>query len=624
MLPTNRSRALLAVAAVLSLSRCSFAARPSESPPAAIRGITRDPGGLLPQAATEVIVHNVTQGTDRHEFSGPDGLFLIANLPPGRYSLQAQKIGFAKSALTALELSGGEVCSTVLVLGAATAANSAEQDAKPATPPAAQPQAPGSFFHRFFKAYHDDWLGGPSDDPPAARRAGTWPAPVSGPPFPFADWPIGGTVEIAARWTQSGPLMQAIWSGPHGDFWKRRGIQIYGWLNAGGNWSTSHDTNYPTYPNGKYNNYPASYDEVGNAIEPNQMVLYIEREPNTVQTDHFDWGFRASGLWGLDYRFTTAKGWLSQQLLGSQPNGQQPIGCAKPTGLCKEYGFDPVMLYVDLYFPQIAQGMDVRIGRYISLPDIEAQLAPNNYTYSHSLLYTFDCYTQTGINTTTRLNNRWTVQVGVSPGCDVAPWQESDRKLTLNACLQYNWNHNEDDFYFCANSINDGKYAYNNLQAYYFTWYHKFGESTWHSSTETWYQYERDTPNACYNSTYPNCSTDGDPYQPEVNANGAFCKDKTELTCYAPEFAIVNYLEKQFGPHNYLSIRNEFFNDIVGQRTGTKTKYTEHLLGWGHWVGTSILFRPELRFEHSYDRPAYDNYLKYSQLTLAGDIIFFF
>src|SRR5208282_3347319 len=75
-------------------------------------------GGLLPQAATEVIVHNVTQGTDRHEFSGPDGLFLIANLPPGRYSLQAQKIGFAKSALTALELSGGEVCSTVLVLGA--------------------------------------------------------------------------------------------------------------------------------------------------------------------------------------------------------------------------------------------------------------------------------------------------------------------------------------------------------------------------------------------------------------------------------------------------------------------------------------------------------------------------
>ncbi len=620
----NCFRTLVLVATFVSLQGGSAAAGPSESRPATIRGITRDPGGLLPVAATEVIVRNITQGTERTVFSGPDGSFVVAGVPPGPYSLQAHKIGFDNSVLTAVELVAGEVHSTELVLGMANAGSSMQQDAKPATSPGPESQAAGSFFHRFFKAYHDDWFPAPSTDPPVPRRDGAWPAPVSGPPFPFEDWPIGGTVEIATPWTQSGPLMQAIWNGPHGNFWKRTGIQIYGWLNAGGNWSTSHDTSYPKYPNGKYNNYPTSYDEVGNAIEPDQEVLYIERQPNTVQTDHFDWGFRASGLWGLDYRFTTAKGWLSQQLLGSQPNGQQPIGCAKATGLCKEYGFDPVMLYVDFYFPHIGEGMDLRIGRYISLPDIEAQLAPNNYTYSHSLLYTFDCYTQTGINATTRLSNEWTVQVGVSPGCDVAPWEQSDRKLTLNACLQYNWKHNSDDLYFCANSINDGKYAYNNLQAYYLTWYHKFGESTWHSSTESWYQYERDTPNVCYNSTFPNCSTAGDPFQPEVNANGAFCKDKTEMTCYAPEFAIVNYLEKQFGPHDYLSIRNEFFNDIVGQRTGTKTKYTEHLLGWGHWVGTTILFRPEVRFEHSYDRSAYDNYLKHSQLTLAGDVIVFF
>lgn len=38
--------------------------------------------------------------------------------------------------------------------------------------------------------------------------------------------------------------------------------------------------------------------------------------------------------------------------------------------------------------PKLGQGADLRIGRYISLPDIEAQLAPNNSTYSHSrLLY---------------------------------------------------------------------------------------------------------------------------------------------------------------------------------------------------------------------------------------------
>ena len=78
-----------------------------------------------------------------------------------------------------------------------------------------------------------------------------------------------------------------------------------------------------------------------------------------------------SALYGLDYRFTTAKGILSQQLLSRN----------------QENGFDVPMAYFDLYVPQVAKGMDIRVGRYISLPDIEAQLAPNNYTYSHSLLY---------------------------------------------------------------------------------------------------------------------------------------------------------------------------------------------------------------------------------------------
>jgi hypothetical protein len=47
---------------------------------------------------------------------------------------------------------------------------------------------------------------------------------------------------------------------------------------------------------------------------------------------------------------------------------------------------------LDLYFP-VMQGLDVRIGRFISIPDIEAQLAPNNYTYVHSLTYTYDNFT---------------------------------------------------------------------------------------------------------------------------------------------------------------------------------------------------------------------------------------
>ena len=34
--------------------------------------------------------------------------------------------------------------------------------------------------------------------------------------------------------------------------------------------------------------------------------------------------------------------------------------------------------------PKVAQGLTLRVGRYISPPDIGAQLAPDNYLFSHA------------------------------------------------------------------------------------------------------------------------------------------------------------------------------------------------------------------------------------------------
>ena len=468
--------------------------------------------------------------------------------------------------------------------------------------PAAKGVVPANFFVRLGRAYLTDWSGTAASGDEEPKRRG-WPAPVDGPPYPFSDWPYGGSVVIGAPWTQSGPLMEAIWSGKNGEAWKRSGVQIYGWFNVGGNISSS---NKPGYAN-----LPAAYSERPNSIQPDQEVLYIERQPDTVQTDHFDWGFRVASIYGLDYRFTTAKGIFSNQLLGRvNPDGS--VG--------KEYGFDPVMVYLDFYLPHIGQGTDVRVGRYISLPDIEAQLAPNNYTYSHSLLYTYDCYTQTGINTTTKWNQHWTTQFGVSAGCEATPWTKApDSKLTFNGCLIYSWNGGKDSIYPCLNALNSGKYAYNNVQAFYFTYYHKFTKHpSLHVSTEYWYQWENRVPNVSPGAPAAAAAL------LERNANGAFCKNTVEVTCFAPDDALVNYVEKEFSKHDYLSIRNEYFDDLRGQRTGFKSLYTEHAVGFGHWIGTTVLFRPELRYERSYDVPAYDNGTKKNLLMFASDVIFFF
>ena len=128
--------------------------------------------------------------------------------------------------------------------------------------------------------------------------------------------------------------------------------------------------------------------------------------------------------------------------------------------------------------------MNIRMGRYASLPDIEAQLAPNKYAYSPSVLCTLDPHTQTGIVATIKLNDHWLVQGGFSGGNDVAPWA-SDVKPTGTACVNYTRKKGGDALYTCANSFNDGKYAYNNVRSYYGTWYHKIN-ATWHTNTETW------------------------------------------------------------------------------------------------------------------------------------------
>ena len=92
-----------------------------------------------------------------------------------------------------------------------------------------------------------------------------------------------------------------------GQWLKERNIQIYGWVNAGFNLSTAQGA--------KQGNFPAAYMYKPNTGELDQAVVYVERVPDTVQQDHLDWGFRFSTLYGENYRYTTAYGVASYQLL---------------------------------------------------------------------------------------------------------------------------------------------------------------------------------------------------------------------------------------------------------------------------------------------------------------------
>jgi hypothetical protein len=473
------------------------------------------------------------------------------------------------------------------------------------------------FFQRLKGSYqsHFSWDGGDPNAPPTIVVGGA-EVPVSNPPFPYSTWNVGASPAIGVENMYYSALMDALYCGRGGGKLKDSRFTIYGWIEPGGNWSTS-NTRFD-YTTGTGGNAPAAYSFEPNTVQLDQVALYFERTPDEIQREHFDWGFRIASIYGTDYKYTFSDGILSNQYFND----------------ARQYGFDPVMYYLDLWLPHIAEGINLRVGRYISIPDIEAQLAPNNLTYSHSLLYTVDPYTQNGIVATTRLSRNWTIQTELSSGNDIGPWVKSERHLTPAACVIWTSDSGKDNLYPCMNGLNDGDWRYNNVQHAVMTWYHKFN-SKWHMDTEVWYMWQAHTPNV-NNDTGP----DGSDLGAQIIAgrysyitygapNGAICNPKL-VYCYSYEWAALNYVNYQFGPRDIATFRTDYLNDARGQRTGFKTRYYEWDLGYTHWVGDALELRPEIRFEHARDADAYDNPTatlgqgKHSQAMIAADAIFHF
>ena len=472
-----------------------------------------------------------------------------------------------------------------------------------AAAPAAAPAAPASdlgFFGRFYKAYADEWGAAPVSEPnaPPSRRAPPFPLqPQTSPPMPFTEWPFGGGNAIGATIPSSidSPLMTALAPTSFGQFLNDWHTQIYGWINPGFNVSTSSRS--------KGGNFPAAYAYDPSTIWLDQAVVLFERLPDTVQQDHVDWGFRISPIYGETYRYTTALGFGSYQL---QHKNQQA-------------GWDIPMIYGELYIPGPFEGLIFRLGRYISVPDIEAQLAPNNYMYSHSMTYAFDNYTNTGLLAGLQVTRNLLLELGIVVGTDSAlwdsgplkpsgpPWSNSDPGVqpTFTACARYQTDTAYDTIYSCANGINSGQWGYNNLQQYTTTYYHKFNEQ-WHVSLEGWWMHENNTPNA---AAY------GEPNQVAGNfgnlgnmANGPFgawCK-VGHTDCTSNEFSLLGYLNYSWNPLDNISFRAEFFNDSSGQRTGVRDQYLNYAIGWQHWFSPTVMVRPEIAVYNALQRKSFN------------------
>ena len=450
----------------------------------------------------------------------------------------------------------------------------------------------------------------PSDpNAPPSRRDG-WPAtPQSTPPMPFTEWPYGGSQNLGVTRPSAvdSPLMVGIANTGIGRWMTDNNLQLYGWVNGGFNVSSNRQK-----PGG---NAPIGYAYTPNTAQFDQAVLYLERVPDTVQKDHIDWGFRISALYGETYRYTTAYGLASYQLL-KQNNVN---------------GYDFPMAYFELFVPQIGEGgTDIRIGRFIAVPDIEAQLAPNNYMYTHSLSYTFDNFTNEGIIATVGVTKNFFVQVGLTNGTEAAIGQvgptipnpypnplfpnatmkkNPGAQPSFTGCLRYTTDSGNDDVNLCANGINSGTWGYNNLQWYGATYYHKFSDQ-WHIASEAYQLHQNNVPNALNPVAQAAIANGGTPFSPQYipfNAPGtAVCSSAAPVSCTATALGFVNYINYSPDKLNNISFRPEFYYDMQGQRTGVKTRYVDFSIGWQHWLSPQIEMRPEIGWYQSLNVNAFN------------------
>ncbi len=437
------------------------------------------------------------------------------------------------------------------------------------------------FTRRLFNAYFvNDDVADEYASVESRRGPGNVPTPFSikSPPFPFQDH-IGPNIGVND--TSVYPLMEALYNGPNGQAWKDSRIKIYGWADPSYNFSTS-----------RRSNIPLSYAIVPNSLQLSQAILIFERQVDSVQRDHTDWGFKITNLYGIDYRYTTAKGYFSNQLLKHN----------------RLYGYDPLQLYVDYYIPTIGEGSILRVGRYISPMDIEAQLSPENYLYTHSIMYTYDPYTFTGIQLITKLNKNFTFQTAIHGGNDMALWTKSSQ---VNGEFLLKWvsDSGRDSLFGGVDSIGKGYFSHNHddLQVLGLTYSHKFNDK-FHTLTEAYYLFERQALTGGSTTLGPNY-----PYQSTGPG--------TKIPGLAQATGIVNYTAYALSPKAYVVLRNDLLYDPQGFRTGFRDLYSEVTLGLGYHITPWMLFRPEIRYERAYNNASYDNGTKKEQYTTSADII---
>jgi hypothetical protein len=322
-----------------------------------------------------------------------------------------------------------------------------------------------------------------------------------------------------------------------------------------------------------HNNLPMGFNYRANEFLLQQNWLRFERAVVTSGTTEPTFGFRFDNILpGSDYRFTLARGVFDNQL-------------TERHGLPNIYGIDPIQFYAEAYFPTIARGMDVKVGRFFALYGVETNDAISNALCSHATTFIYDPFTHTGVLTATKLTDAWTVQAGLVTGSDI--FIDPADEPTLVGGVKWTTSDQRDSVLFTV-IIGSGRFNQSknlhNPEVFDVVYTHQFN------------------PRLTYNFE----SLLG--YTTHVPVIGT-----------AHWLGVINYLTYNFTPRLSSTARLEFFDDDQGQRTGFAGLYTALTAGLSFKPRKSIIFRPEVRYDYNGSSRPFED--QHGLFTATADLI---
>jgi hypothetical protein len=376
------------------------------------------------------------------------------------------------------------------------------------------------------------------------------PAPAPAPPLPPAT--------PADRWfvmrELQGTLPGAVLDGNR--------LRLSGWTDV--SFTASSDA---------HEQLPMGFNYLANDFLLQQNWLRFERTVVTSGTTEPTVGFRSDTILpGSDYRFTLARGVFSSQLTAD--HGQPAT-----------YGIDPIQFFGEAYFPTVARGLDVKVGRVFCQYGVEANDAVSNALASHAYTFIYDPFTHTGVMTSTKLTDAWSFQAGVMLGSDIF----IDPADVLTGMGSVKWappdgrNSVLFSFIIGPGRFNTGR-NFNNPNIFDLVYTHQF-------SARLAYNYETLVG-----------------YQTRVPGIGN-----------AHWFGILNYLTYTFTPRVSGTVRSEFFDDEQGQRTGFAGLYSTLTAGVSVRPRPWLVFRPELRYDYNGESRPFED--RHGLFTATADVI---